>query len=61
MIILNKNRFSFWIYLDFIGDCGDLELFSGTMQLTRHSFGLNFGFVMNCGDCDLFSHTIHYH
>ena len=56
MIIINKNRLSFWIYLGFIVHCGDCELFSNTMQLIHlhHTFGLNLCFLMNCGDCQLF-------
>ena len=61
MTIVNENRFSSWLYLDFIVHCGDHELFPHTMQLTHHRFGLNLGFLMNCGDRELFSRTIHFH
>ena len=63
MIIINKNRLSFWIYLDFIVQCGDHELFSHIMQLIHlhNTLGFNLGFLMNCGDCELFCHTIHFH
>ena len=36
LLIIIINRLSLWVYLGFLGHCGDCELFSQTMELTIH-------------------------